>query len=181
MAGTELGKAYVQIVPSAKGIKGGIKSAMDPEAREAGSYAGNTIAGTIKKMIIAAGIGKALKDSISMALNEGAALQQSMGGIETLFKGSADTMKNYAAQAYAECGLSANEYMEQATSFAASLIASTGNDTAKAAEVANRALRDMSDNASKMGTDMESIQDAYQGFAKQNYTINLMSAMPVMA
>ncbi len=85
MAGTELGKAYVQIVPSAKGIKGGIKNALDPEAQEAGSSAGNTIVGTIKNMLIAAGIGKALKDSISAALSEGAALQQSLGGIETLF------------------------------------------------------------------------------------------------
>ncbi len=171
MAGTELGKAYVQIVPSAKGIKGGIKNALDPEAQEAGSSAGNTIVGTIKNMLIAAGIGKALKDSISAALSEGAALQQSLGGIETLFGTSADTMKRYAAEAYKECGLSANQYMEQATSFAASLIASTGGDTAQAAEVANRALKDMSDNANKMGTDMESIQNAYQGFAKQNYTM----------
>lgn len=171
MAGTELGKAYVQIVPSAKGIKGGIKNALDPEAQEAGSSAGNTIVGTIKNMLIAAGIGKALKDSISAALSEGAALQQSLGGIETLFGTSADTMKRYAAEAYKECGLSANQYMEQATSFAASLIASTGGDTAQAAEVANRALKDMSDNANKMGTDLESIQTAYQGFAKQNYTM----------
>lgn len=167
----ELGKAYVQIVPSAKGIRGSIASALDPEAQSAGESAGSTIAGKIKGMIAAAGIGTALVTGIKATLNEGAALEQSLGGIETLFKDSADTMKKYAADAYKTAGLSANEYMEQATSFAASLIASTGGDTAKAAEIANMALVDMSDNANKMGTDIGRIQDAYQGFARGNYTM----------
>ena len=96
------------------------------------------------------------------------------GGVETLFKTSADTVKNYAANAYKTAGLSANEYMETVTSFSASLIQSLGGDTKKAAEYANTAITDMSDNANKMGTSIEMIQNAYQGFAKQNYTIKFI-------
>lgn len=164
---TTLAKAYVQIVPSAEGIKGGIEEVLEPEARKGGSAAGKLIASSIKKILVGAGIGKAL----SSALTEGANLQQSIGGIETLFKDSADSMKKYASEAYKTAGISANQYMEQATSFSASLIGSLGGDTAKAAEVANQAIIDMSDNANKMGTSIESIQTAYQGFAKQNYTM----------
>ncbi len=91
--------------------------------------------------------------------------------METLFKESADTVKAYAAQAYRTVGLSANEYMEQTTSFAASLLSSVSKDTNAAAQLANMAMVDMADNANKMGTDMASIQNAYQGFAKQNYTM----------
>ena len=105
------------------------------------------------------------------ALNEGAKLQQSTGGVETLFKGDADKVKEYANQAYQTVGISANDYMEQVTSFSASLLASLGGDTAKSADVANTAMVDMADNANKFGTDMGSIQNAYQGFAKQNYTM----------
>ena len=122
---------------------------------------------TLKKVIVAAGIGKAFKAT----LDEGAALQQSLGGIETLFKGSADKVKGYANEAYKTTGLSANAYMENVTGFSASLLQSLGGDTNKAAETANMAMIDMSDNANKMGTSMESIQMAYQGFAKQNYTM----------
>lgn len=103
-------------------------------------------------------------------------LEQSLGGVETLFKENADTVIKNAKEAYKTAGVSANEYMQGVTSFAASLLQSTGNNTAKAAEIADMAFRDMSDNANKFGTDMSSIQTAYQGFAKQNYTINLMSA-----
>ncbi|MEE1033652.1 MAG: hypothetical protein U0L06_03690 [Agathobacter sp.] len=105
------------------------------------------------------------------ALNEGAKLQQSTGGVETLFKGDADKVKEYANQAYQTVGISANEYLEQVTSFSASLLSSLGGDTAKSADVANTAMVDMADNANKFGTDMGSIQNAYQGFAKQNYTM----------
>lgn len=91
--------------------------------------------------------------------------------METLFKGSADTVQEYAANAYKTSGLSANDYMETATSFAASLLQSLGGDTEKAAQVTEMAINDMSDNANKMGTDMSAIQYAYQGFAKQNYTM----------
>ena len=97
--------------------------------------------------------------------------EQLVGGVETLFKDSADQVQMYAANAYQTAGLSANAYMETVTSFSASLLQSLGGDTAKAAEYADLAITDMSDNANKMGTDMESIQYAYQGFAKQNYTM----------
>ncbi|WP_150180904.1 PblA [Streptococcus intermedius] len=168
---TELGQAYVQIMPSAKGISGSIQSALAPEATAAGNSAGSSIGYTLVKaatgIIAAAGIGRAF----SAAINEGAALQQSLGGIETLFKGSADKVKAYANEAYRTTGLSANTYMENVTGFSASLLQSLGGDTNKAAEIANMAMVDMSDNANKMGTSMDRIQDAYQGFAKQNYTM----------
>lgn len=103
--------------------------------------------------------------------------EQLTGGVETLFKSSYDTVMGYAENAYKTAGLSANEYMETVTSFSASLLQSLGGDTEAAAQYADKAITDMSDNANKMGTDMSLIQNAYQGFAKQNYTINfLMSA-----
>lgn len=168
---TELAKAYVQIIPSADGIKGRITEALGGEASSAGESSGQTIGqkmvSAIKKIVVAAGIGKAFTES----LNQGAELQQSIGGIETLFKDSADKVKEYASQAYKTAGLSANEYMETVTSFSASLLQSLSGDTEEAATKADMALTDMSDNANKMGTDMESIQNAYQGFAKANYTM----------
>lgn len=98
-------------------------------------------------------------------------IEQSIGGVETLFKDSAGDVVMNATQAFATVGVSANEYMEQVTSFSASLLQSLGGDTAKAAAYADRAMTDMADNANKFGTDIESIQNAYQGFAKQNYTM----------
>lgn len=167
----EMAKAYVQIVPSAQGIKGALEDVFGKETDGLGTKTGLSIGtqlvGTIKKVVAAAGIGKIIKDSIDM----GGALQQSIGGIETLFKDSADTVKQYAAQAYQTVGLSANDYMEQTTSFAASLLSSVSKDTNAAAQLANMAMVDMADNANKMGTDMQDIQNAYQGFAKQNYTM----------
>lgn len=97
--------------------------------------------------------------------------EQLVGGVETLFKTSADTVMQYAANAYQTAGMSANEYMTTVTAFSASLLQSMGNDTDAAAEKANLAITDMSDNANKMGSSMESIQNAYSGFAKQNYTM----------
>lgn len=168
---TEIGQAYVQIVPSARGISGKIQSVIGPEASSAGESAGNLLGGnlisTVKTLVIAAGIGKAF----SAAISEGAALQQSLGGVETLFKESAETVKQYANEAYRTTGLSANAYMENVTGFSASLLQSLGGDTVKAADVANMAMIDMADNSNKMGTSMENIQNAYQGFAKQNYTM----------
>lgn len=168
---TQLGKAYVQIIPSAKGISGMIQKEIGGEVASAGTFAGESlgsnIVGTFKKIVAAAGIGKAF----SATLGEGAALQQSLGGVETLFKDSADKVKGFANEAYKTTGLSANAYMENVTGFSASLLQSLGGDTNKAAETANMAMIDMSDNANKMGTSMESIQLAYQGFAKQNYTM----------
>ena len=197
--GIELAKAYVQIVPSADGIQGSISHIMGGEVSAAGESAGTLLGtklvGTLKKVIAAAGIGKMISDS----LNLGGALQQSIGGIETLFGTGGRSIEEYAksvgksvdavkdeyaslmqsqqtvfdnaAQAYRTVGLSANEYMEQTTSFAASLLSSVSKDTNTAAQLANMAMVDMADNANKMGTDMASIQNAYQGFAKQNYTM----------
>lgn len=164
---TELAKAYVQIIPSAEGIQGRIRKELEPEADSAGSSFGGKMVGMIKKVIATAAIGKALSASIS----EGAALEQSLGGIETLFKDSADKVKANAAKAYQTAGMSANDYMELTTSFSASLLSSLAGDTSKAADVADMAMVDMSDNANKMGTNMEDIKNAYQGFAKQNYTM----------
>lgn len=164
---TELAKAYVQIIPSAVGIQGRIQKEIEPEADSAGSSFGGKMVGMIKKVIAAAALGKALSASIS----EGAALEQSLGGIETLFKDSADKVKANAAKAYQTAGMSANDYMELTTSFSASLLSSLAGDTSKAADVADMAMVDMSDNANKMGTNMEDIKNAYQGFAKQNYTM----------
>lgn len=166
-SGTELAKAYIQITPSFKGLQTSINSEMNGVGEASGSSIGTSFVSAFKKIIAAAGIGKAIKQSIS----EGAALEQSMGGIETLFKDSATKVQQNAINAYKTAGLSANDYMEQTTSFAASLLSSLGNDTNKAADVADMAMTDMSDNANKMGTDMESITNAYQGFAKQNYTM----------
>ncbi|CAI3468930.1 phage tail protein [Enterococcus cecorum] len=168
---TELGQAYVQIMPSAKGISGMIQKQIEPESKSAGASAGISLGKSmitaVTAAIAAAGIGSMFAKSIS----EGAALEQSLGGIETLFKSSADTVKNYANQAYRTAGVSANKYMENVTSFSASLISSLGGDTAKAAELANTAMVDMSDNANKMGTDMESITQTYQSLARGNYAM----------
>ena len=115
--------------------------------------------------------GSALVNLGKQALEGYANYEQLAGGVETLFKESAGTIQDYADRAYQTAGLSANEYMETVTSFSASLIQSLGGDTAAAAEYADRAIVSMSDNANKMGTDMSMIQNAYQGFAKQNYTL----------
>lgn len=167
----DLATAYVQIVPSARGMKEGLSNIFGNEMPSAGQSAGgifgSNLIGTLKKAIAAAGIGEALKQT----LTEGAALEQSLGGIETLFKDGAATVIANAEQAYKTAGMSANSYMEQVTSFSASLLQSLSGDTAKAAEIADMAMTDMSDNANKMGTDMEAIANAYQGFAKQNYTM----------
>lgn len=179
MAGTELAKAYVQIIPTTKGIKSEIgkelgeevESAGDEAGKKGGENAGVSFAKKMLKMIAVAEIGKKVVEGIKASVEAGAALEQSIGGIETLFKESSDTMIQYANNAFKTCGLSANDYMETTTSFAASMLSSVGGDTAKAAELSNNALVAMSDNANKMGTNMQDIQNAYQGFAKQNYTM----------
>lgn len=122
----------------------------------------------------AAGVGVATAAVASLskvALDSYADYEQLVGGVETLFKDSADVVQAYADEAYKSAGMSANEYMETVTSFSASLLQGLGGDTAAAAEISNKAIVDMSDNANKMGTDMSLIQNAYQGFAKQNYTM----------
>lgn len=163
---SELAKAYVQIVPSAKGIKGSISNVLGGESQSAGKSAGTSIASSIKTAIAAAGIGKVISD----ALSAGADLQQSFGGIDTIYGDAAKAAKEYAVAA-AEAGISANNYAEQAVSFGASLKQAFGGDMTQAAEAANTAILDMADNSAKFGTEIESIQNAYQGFAKQNYTM----------
>ena len=152
-------------------VKIGVDDQASDKVSKISSSLKKGLAKAAKVAAAATGIGVLAKKS----LDAYADFEQLTGGVETLFKTSADTVKNYAANAYKTAGLSANEYMETVTSFSASLIQSLGGDTKKAAEYANTAITDMSDNANKMGTSMEMIQNAYQGFAKQNYTINLMS------
>lgn len=164
---TELGQAYVQIIPSAQGMGAKLTKAMNGEMDGAGKIAGLSIGKAIIGAIGAAGIGVAVKKAVT----EGAALEQSLGGVETLFKSHADVVIANANKAWETAGLSANQYMEQSTSFAASLLQSLGGDTQAAAKYADMAIIDMSDNANKMGTSIENIQNAYQGFAKQNYTM----------
>ena len=118
-----------------------------------------------------AAIVKGLVDLGKASVQAYAEYEQLVGGVETLFGKSADTVKQYAQDAYMTAGLSANEYMEQMTSFSASLIQSLGGDTKRAAEYGNQAIIDMADNANKLGGTVESIQNAYQGFAKQNFTM----------
>ncbi len=116
-------------------------------------------------------LGNKMIDLTKQAVGNYADYEQLVGGVETLFGKSADTVVKYAEGAYKTAGLSSNEYMETVTSFSASLLQGLNGDTAKAAEIANLAITDMSDNANKMGTSMGDIQNAYQGFAKQNYTM----------
>ena len=162
---TELGKAYVQVIPSAKGIGGMLKKSMGGDMDSAGTSIGKGLGSKIKAAIIAAGIGKVLKTAIF----EGAKLEQSLGGVETLFKGSAGRVKKYAAEAYRTAGMSGNEYMENVTSFSAAMISSLGGNTKKAAKLSNQAITDMSDNANKMGTDLSMVTQTYQSLARGQY------------
>lgn len=181
---SEIAKAYVQIMPSMQGIKGKLKAAMNDEAVSAGTSSGKTLGSTIasglksaasaitKAATVAVGAGTAAATAlVKNAVDYYADYEQLVGGVETLFGDSANTIKSYALDAYQTAGLTANEYMETTTSFAASLLQGLSGNTAKAAEYANTAVTDMADNANKMGSSMESIQNAYQGFAKQNYTM----------
>lgn len=185
--GTQLGKAYVQIVPSMQGLASELRRAFGdsmPDGHRFGSSLGSKVVSgfgsTIKKgfalaakagiatiSAASAGIGAIVKSSASAYAD----YEQNIGGVETLFKDNADTIVKYASEAYKTAGISANDYMQNVTSFSASLLQGLGGDTAQAAEIANEAMVDMSDNANKMATDISSIQNAYQGFAKQNYTM----------
>lgn len=185
--GTQLGKAYVQIVPSIQGLASELRRAFGdsmPDGHKFGSSLGGKVVSgfgsTIKKgfalaakagiatiSAASAGIGAIVKSSASAYAD----YEQNIGGVETLFKDNADTIVKYASEAYKTAGISANDYMQNVTSFSASLLQGLGGDTAQAAKIANEAMVDMSDNANKMGTDISSIQNAYQGFAKQNYTM----------
>lgn len=116
--------------------------------------------------------GKIVKDAVA---NYGE-YEQLVGGVDTLFKDSSQKVQDYANKAFSSVQISANQYMSMVTEFSAALIQSVGGDTDKAADAANRALVDMADNWNKMGSEVESVKNAYRGFSKQNYTINLMSA-----
>ncbi len=167
MAESSIAKAYVQVIPTTTGIKSQLSNTFGDAGNASGNSFGANLVSTIKGIIAAAGIGKMLGESITA----GADLQQSLGGVETIFKDHADTVIASANNAYKTSGLSANAYMEQVTSFSASLLDSLEGDTQEAAAVADMAMTDMSDNSNKFGTDMELVQNAYQGFAKQNYTM----------
>ena len=136
--------------------------------KNVGEVAGQVL---LKVTQIASTVGAALGALVTAGVKSYADLEQSIGGVETLFGDNADKVIKNAEKAYKTAGISANEYMQTVTSFSASLLQSLGGDTEKAADVADMALRDMADNANKFGTDMSSIQNAYQGFAKQNYTM----------
>ena len=151
---------------------------LDTKGFESGLVKVGKVAGGIAKSIgigigvIAGGLTALITESVKAYAD----LEQSIGGVETLFKDSANKVIANAEKAYKTAGIDANKYMEQVTSFSASLLQSLGGDTESAAKYADQAIIDMSDNANKFGTDIEMIQNAYQGFAKQNFTINLMSA-----
>lgn len=133
---------------------------------------GNVASEVMKKVAaVTTAVSGALTAVVGMGVKSYASYEQNIGGVETLFKDSADKVLENAQNAYKTSGLSANDYMETVTSFSASLLQSLGGDTEKAANIADMALVDMADNANKFGTDMSSIQNAYQGFAKQNYTM----------
>lgn len=157
------------------GYDGSLK--FDTEINEKGFSAGVGKIGSIVKTGLAvlggavAGVTAGFGALAKSALDSKASLEQNLGGVETLFKENAQTVIDNANKAYKTAGMSANAYMESVTSFSASLLQSVAGDTAKAADIADMAMVDMSDNANKMGTSMELIQNAYQGFAKQNYTM----------
>lgn len=168
---TDLGKAYIQIVPSAKGITSSIKDVIEKPMTENGVHGGSLLGGGVVKTLTKVLATGTLGAIVGKSLTEGGKLQQSIGGVETLFGKSADRLKKYASTAYRTSGVSANKYMEQATSFASALINSCGGNTKKAVEMANMAIRDMSDNSNKFGTNIQDIQNAYQGFSRNNYTM----------
>lgn len=141
-------------------VKGALSTAADAAKKSIAAATAAVSAGTVA-------IGKLAQVSIKAYSN----YEQLVGGVETLFKESSKTVMEYANNAYKTAGLSANEYMDTVTSFSASLLQGLGGDTEAAAQIADKAIVDMADNANKMGTDMASIQYAYQGFAKQNYTM----------
>ena len=153
-------------------VKIGVDDQASGKLKDLGEKLGNGLKTAAKIGTAAVGAAAAgITALTTAAVNNYAEYEQLVGGVDTLFKSSSQKVQEYAANAYKTAGMSANEYMSTVTSFSASLLQSLGGDTDKAAEYANQALTDMSDNANKMGTSMEMIQNAYQGFAKQNYTM----------
>ena len=191
---TSVGSACITLMPSMDGFAGKICGEFGSTGSKAGKAFGNTMAegvdGGVKRSsgllsglgTVARGVGAvaaagmtALTGAVTAiggaALSAYADYEQLVGGVDTLFGSASGQLQAYAADAYKTCGMSANQYMTQATSFAASLVSSCGGDVAKAADYANMAMGDMSDNVNKMGSNMVDVQNAYQGFAKQNYTM----------
>lgn len=191
---TSVGSAYVSLMPSMDGFASKIGKEFGSQGSAAGKAFGDSMtvgidSGAKKSSGILTGLGTVAKGAATAAVAGftaltgavtaigGAALsayadyEQLVGGVDTLFGSASQTLQGYAAEAYKTCGMSANQYMTQATSFAASLVSSCSGDVAKAADYANMAMGDMSDNVNKMGSDMTDVQNAYQGFAKQNYTM----------
>ena len=162
----QIAEAYVQIIPTTDKIASGISESLGGEGAAGGKSFFSGFLGTATKLLAAAGIGKLIKNT----LDEGGAVQQSFGGLETIYGDAAQGAIQYA-RAAASAGISMNDYAEQAVSFGAALKQAYGGDTQQAMEAANTALLDMADNSAKMGTDMSMIQSAYQGFARQNYTM----------
>lgn len=171
-ATTDVNRTKKQLNELETGVEG-VGDAMDGAGQKTSLFGdmlkSNLLGDAIKSGVKAVASG--IKSLISGAVESYGEYEQLVGGVETLFGSSADTVIKNAENAYKTAGLSANAYMETVTSFSASLLQSMGNDTEAAAKKADQALTDMSDNANKMGTDMQSIQNAYQGFAKQNYTM----------
>lgn len=156
-------------------VKIGVDDQASGKLKDLGGKLGNGLKTAAKIGTAAVGVAAAgITALTTAAVKNYAEYEQLVGGVETLFKDSAGKVQEYSANAYKTAGMSANEYMSTVTSFSASLLQSLGGDTEAAAEYANQALTDMSDNANKMGTSMEMIQNAYQGFAKQNYTIKFI-------
>ena len=174
--GITIGEAYLQIRPSMEGVAGDIEQAMGSAGSSGASSFGSAFSTGIKAVsgVAVAAVGAAsagVAKLTSEATNSFADYEQLVGGVEVLFGDSANTVMEDAASAFQTAGLSANEYMETVTGFAASLVGSLGGNTAEAANMAQMAVTDMADNANRMGTSMESIQNAYAGFAKQNFTM----------
>ena len=172
---SKLKKGVEDATKSINGFKAQMEKAgknVDTTFKKAGQAIGKAIKAGCKVAVGAlATVGTALTGFITASVNSFAEYEQLVGGVEKLFGDSAGTVQKYAQEAYKNAGISANDYMTQITSFSASLISSLGGDTVKAAEYGNMAINDMADNANVFGSSMEDIQNAYQGFAKQNYTM----------
>ena len=178
--GTNLGNAYIQIIPSAQGIGGSISKILNNEADAAGKSAGSKLSGALGGALkvglgvttaaigaATAAVGKFAQEAVSSYAN----YEQLVGGVDKLYGEASQKLQGYADQAFITSGMSANAYMETATSFSASLINSLGGDVDKAADMTDVAMKAISDNVNVFGSDMESVTNAYQGFAKQNYTM----------
>lgn len=179
MANAEVGTAYVTIMPKMdKSFGTTVAGELGTTGAEGGQLFGDgmlgSFAGMASKIIAALGlveVAKKIGEVGKQALDAYANYEQLSGGVNKLFGDAASTVEQNASRAFETAGMSANEYMETVTGFSASLIQSVGGDTAKAAEQADKAIRDMSDNANTFGTDISSIQNAYSGFAKGNFTM----------